>query len=74
MKLKSIFLSYLPILAAACPIHAAAQADPTTEAKITAIMDKMTIDEKVGQMSLDLLADRRPQPRPKMAAYVGKLW
>ncbi|MGI6242400.1 MAG: glycoside hydrolase family 3 N-terminal domain-containing protein [Prevotella sp.] len=51
MKLKHIFLSSLPILAAAWPIHTAAQADPTTEAKISALMDKMTIDEKVGQMA-----------------------
>jgi beta-glucosidase len=51
MKLKNLLLSSLPIMAAACPLHAAAQADPTTEDKISAIMDKMTIDEKVGQMA-----------------------
>ncbi len=54
MKIKNKFLSAVSVLslaAAICPLNACAQKDPNIEIKINAIMDKMSIDEKVGQMA-----------------------
>lgn len=54
MKMKNKFLSTisaLSVVATTCPLNASAQKDQSMETKIDALMAKMSLEEKVGQMA-----------------------
>lgn len=63
MKIKNRFISAvsgLSMAATLLPINANAQKNPDFESKINALMDKMSLDEKVGQtaeMAIDIIGN-----------------